>query len=60
MPYSHSEDFEMKVHEFDIAIHTISWKSSSKAISAPYNSNFTGKEKSRECHCYFTSRVHRL
>lgn len=45
MPYSNSEDFEMKVHEFDIAICTISWKFFSEVISAPSNSNFTGKKK---------------
>lgn len=47
MPYSNSEDFEMKVHEFDIAIRTISWKFFSEAISAPSNSNFTGKKKKK-------------
>lgn len=47
MAYSNSEDFEMKVHEFDIAICTISWKFFSEVISAPSNSNFTGKKKKK-------------
>lgn len=57
MPYTNSEDFDMKVHEFDIAIRTIFfWRGHFCAFQFQLYS----EKKSRECHYYLTSRAQRL